>query len=143
MKYQYSLVSIGFAFTRSSQSDVTLHFARQLQGIDALTNTLPVPSLDVARMPQPEWQRQLKDAKASFDAEHRLRGHVSIRTWGMASSPLEDHLAVCFTLHPSDMIEYSINTDQSGLLCFSEADRAEPAGRSLSDILREFYMKGW
>lgn len=70
-----------------------------------------------------KWVTTMKQHTQAFSDNHKLFGHVAARVWGLESAGDGRHVATCFTVHPSDMIEYVTNVQQNAVVVVSdEAD---------------------
>ena len=59
------------------------------------------------------WQAEILAELSQFKAEHSLGSDPFARIWGMASSPLKDFMCISYSLHPSNMLEYTIPAEQT------------------------------
>lgn len=66
------------------------------------------------------WSQQLAALSSKYNSANDLAGHVAIRTWGITSSVIGGYVAVCVSFHPSDMIQYAMNSDQETVLFISK-----------------------
>lgn len=69
------------------------------------------------RLPQSTLQKQMLRNQRRFDRKHELGGLSLMKTWGLAS--LEGYIAACITLHPGDMAEYFIPSNERAIIVFS------------------------
>lgn len=60
-----------------------------------------------------------------FDRREELGGLSNIKTWGLAS--YDGYLAACITLHPGDMAEYYIPSQERATVVFSTHGLSEPS----------------
>ena len=65
-----------------------------------------------------ELNRQVEEARMTFDSSHTLDGNSIVRKWGFASSGIHD--AACITIHPSDMVEYTTGSMERCTLLFAK-----------------------
>ncbi|KAL8815287.1 MAG: hypothetical protein Q9223_005562 [Gallowayella weberi] len=112
----------GLAFT-SIPGHVVLHVSSLLSGSFSFHIPPDVPSdgKDKAQVASPykaAVQDQVSLLQRDFDRDYNLGGQSHAKTWGMAS--WNTYVASCITLHPSDMVEYSIPSDQRCLVIFSQ-----------------------
>lgn len=69
------------------------------------------------------WPAALTESIARFGRENKIDDNVFARIWGFATSPLNDHVTLCFTLHPSDMVQYTMSSDmEHHMLIVAEND---------------------
>lgn len=68
----------------------------------------------------PHWYSQIAEFRDRYDLDYDLGGSAIARAWGLATH--RGWIAVCFTLHPGDMIEYSTATDERITIIFSPAE---------------------
>ncbi|EDP55366.1 conserved hypothetical protein [Aspergillus fumigatus A1163] len=68
----------------------------------------------------PPWKSQVDAIRESFDIDHDLGGLAIGRIWGLAA--YGGLIAVAFTLHPGDMIEYRTGSQERTIIVFSKAD---------------------
>lgn len=61
--------------------------------------------------------RQIEGFRSRFDLDHDLGGMSIARVWGMASH--RDWIAACFTVHPSDMVEYITTARERSRIVFT------------------------
>ena len=73
-----------------------------------------------------KWVTTMKQHAQAFSDNHNLFGHVAPRVWGLESAGDGRHVGLCFTVHPSDMLEYVTNVQQNAVVVVSdEADETE------------------
>lgn len=102
-----------------------------------------------ARPEGTHWQRLVRDYQRQFDLDHELHDNTLVRVWGMDRSPTAGTMAVCFSLHPSDMLEYVTAGQQECFVVFGKeysslknwftaksGELAFPIGSYLSFILQ-------
>jgi hypothetical protein len=70
-----------------------------------------------------DWVRQVQSARDRFDVENDLGGLAISKIWGLAS--IDKLVAVCFTLHPGDMVEYLTAADERTTIAFASVDKEE------------------
>ncbi|GFF30702.1 hypothetical protein IFM51744_01213 [Aspergillus udagawae] len=68
----------------------------------------------------PPWQAQFDAMRERFDIDHDLGGLATGRIWGLAA--YDGLIAVAFTLHPGDMIEYRTGSQERTIIVFSKAN---------------------
>ncbi|KAG5295467.1 zinc-finger of transcription factor IIIC complex domain-containing protein [Histoplasma capsulatum G186AR] len=61
--------------------------------------------------------RQMEGFRSRFDLDHDLGGMSLARIWGMTSH--RGWIAACFTVHPSDMVEYVTTARQRSRIVFT------------------------
>jgi Transcription factor IIIC subunit delta N-term len=66
---------------------------------------------------RPNLDKKIEEARIEFDSNHSLDGNSRVLKWGFASSDSQD--AACITLHPSDMVEYTIASMEKCTLLFA------------------------
>jgi Transcription factor IIIC subunit delta N-term len=103
--------------------------------------------LHIKEFPEkPNLDKKIEEARNEFDSNHSLDGNARVRKWGFASRDSQD--AACITIHPSDMVEYTIPSMEKCTLLF--APSASLLGSSLplkmitanpTDVLRT--ITGW
>lgn len=115
--------TVGLSFTGVGDNDgsTCLHIASILSSSTAPTAALSLPWRDDHEDSSVDtiWRDAINGSKAAFDAEHDLNGKVLERTWGIASSPLQDFVVTCITLHPAESITYVISINQTCILNIS------------------------
>jgi hypothetical protein len=75
---------------------------------------------DDGLLPPPPWQAQFDAMRERFDIDHDLGGLATGRIWGLAA--YDGLIAVAFTLHPGDMIEYRTGSQERTIIVFSKAN---------------------
>ncbi|KIX03391.1 uncharacterized protein Z518_06943 [Rhinocladiella mackenziei CBS 650.93] len=75
---------------------------------------LPLAEPPAERLFEPAIQKPWSD----FNEKFALGGRVRIRHWGSACSPDQTQAAACVSLHPSDMIESGIPSNQHSIIVF-------------------------
>jgi hypothetical protein len=76
-----------------------------------------------------QWITTMKQHTQAFSDNHKLFGHVAARVWGLESAGDGRHVALCFTVHPSDMIEYVTNVQQNAVVVVSDEAGEDEAPR--------------
>lgn len=95
----------GIAFdTRSA--DPTVHFSSLLSTAKSPTASLMLSKNGLFDLATPSWQSEINASQAYFSVTHDLKGHALAKTWGMAASPMGDHIATVHTLHATELAEY-------------------------------------
>lgn len=106
----------GLAFTNPGDGSTLMHITSLLSMSAAATTTLSLPLQDDEISVQPAWQHAISESKAVYGTDHDIGGQVLERTFGIASSPMGDYIATCTAMHPSDCVEYVIQSDQMSVL---------------------------
>lgn len=96
-----------------------LHVSSLLSAIQNPTAALEVSSGTLKPLGCPSWRDQIENGASLFSAKNDLKGNVKMKVWGLAASPLEDFIAACHSVHPSDMIEYGSPADRRGTVAVS------------------------
>ena len=68
-------------------------------------------------------ESRMSDCRTRFDHGHDLGDLSVMKTWGLASSG--GYIAACVSLHPGDMVEYTIQSVERSTLVFAEVDNRE------------------
>ncbi|KAF7715196.1 Uncharacterized protein PECH_005566 [Penicillium ucsense] len=80
--------------------------------------TFQVNGEEISRTPQtPSWNHFMRDSLEQFDLDRDLGGQSIARVWGLAS--FRDVVAVLFSRHPTDMIEYRVASDERSTIAFA------------------------
>jgi len=109
----------GIAVTESTSRCRKTHYVTHLSSVHD-TERAATLSYDInADECEPFWTDGILEHEALFSAEHKLSGHVTARVWGLDASPGGDCIATCFSLHPSDMIQYAMTSEQKSILAFA------------------------
>lgn len=69
------------------------------------------------RMAQSTLHKQMLRLQNRYDRRNELGGFSFMKTWGLAS--LDRYVAACITLHPGDMPEYYIPSQERAIIVFS------------------------
>lgn len=93
----------------------------------------------------PPWKAAIDDYTDQFDIDRDLGGMVTGRIWGLACH--NGHLAVAFTVHPKDMIEYRTAAEERTTVVFIPLDKqgeeesaiatSEPPADQTAELQRE------
>jgi hypothetical protein len=146
----------GFALTESesdadSANVVQMNFTSHLSTLTSATARLilPIRDQDPPRESETIWHKELQALRDAYSAErnlghpHRAEGGlasdaqyqtdtgVQERAWGIASSPFRNYVATCVTFHPSETLEYAIQTEQTTTVNIT-AESKYPAASLLS-----------
>lgn len=129
----------GHAFTRDlSHERNALHLLTQSSVVDDIPGDAFAWPLQDSKIPRlAEWAEIVQHQQSLFDEEFDLKGRVSARMYGMAASPAGDEVAVAFSLHPSQMIQYITNSQQETLICFSSCLNEEDDKFKLVDRIKD------
>ncbi len=101
----------GLAFTAGPGGEVYINFSSHITMTEGEDFTISIPFSEVERPPSP-WKKHIAESRAVFNEDQGLEGNVLTRIWGLASSPMGDKIAFSYSLHPSDMVEYAIYSDE-------------------------------
>ncbi len=82
--------------------------------INAPANAIPYATLTPHSPPQ--WQKSMADCLTKFNIRRDLGGLAFMKTWGLAN--LRNYAAACITLHPGDMVEYTISSAERATIVF-------------------------
>ena len=74
--------------------------------------------------PSHPWLEQICEAQKQFDLDFGLDGNVMVKTWGLANSSLGSWVTACFSIHPSDMLEYVTPGNEQSTVVFSLQEMA-------------------
>lgn len=69
----------------------------------------------------PQWRKVIEDCLEQFDLDRDLGGQSVARVWGIGS--YRGVVAVLFSRHPTDMIEYRVTSDEKSALAFATENR--------------------
>lgn len=138
----------GIDTTMDSDSEPILHYAPHLwYAKDGPVGECIQVALgkDVSLRKQ-MWPAALTESIVRFGRDNKIDDNVFARIWGFATSPLNDHVALCFTLHPSDMVQYTMSSDmEHHMLIVAENDGLPPPpivnGSSSESVL--FAVSRW
>jgi hypothetical protein len=109
----------GLVWDITEQCSPRLHISSLLSTLQNPTAILDMSSSPPTSLGSPSWREKLDNNLALFSVKNELKGNSKAKVWGLASSPLGDYIAVCNSVHPSDMIEYGIPADRSGTVAIS------------------------
>ncbi|ORX94757.1 transcription factor IIIC subunit delta N-term-domain-containing protein [Clohesyomyces aquaticus] len=109
----------GVAFDIRSPPSTTIHFSSVMGTTHYPTAAIEVLPDRLSPASEPYWQSQLQESQAYFSANFDLAGTANPKTWGLSASPLGDFVASCFTMHPTDMIEYHTVSERRGTIAVS------------------------
>jgi hypothetical protein len=102
---------IGTAFSITSSQQPRLHISTIMSTPNdtSLEFALPIDNSD--ELPKPSWQTQMQESRLLFSLRHDLAGNSRAKCWGLAQCPLGDMVATCYSLHPSDQLEYIVPSE--------------------------------
>jgi len=109
----------GIAVTGSTSRCRKTHYVAHISSVHNTEGAATLSCNTSADDCEPFWADGILTQKALFSAEHKLSGNVTARMWGLDSSPGGDCIATCFSLHPSDMIQYAMTSEQKSILAFA------------------------
>ncbi|KAF2147533.1 uncharacterized protein K452DRAFT_217535 [Aplosporella prunicola CBS 121167] len=98
----------GCAISTDDAGQLEVHFAPHLFASKSTVTALKLPIQPLEPRESPLWQNSIRESETVFSAENELGGHVLPKTWGLTSSPMGDLIASAHTLHPGDMVDYTI-----------------------------------
>lgn len=113
----------GVAWDIHHDEKTSLHFCSQTMTTRSPTAALELSASglnNVSTTQWPYWREQINGTQGHFSAHHGLAGHANAKVWGLAESPLGDFVAACYTVHPTDMIEYGTPNDRETTLSISD-----------------------
>ncbi|QGA12418.1 hypothetical protein EYB26_000062 [Talaromyces marneffei] len=82
---------------------------------------------------QPPWVDQVERYRQRYSIQYELGDMTIVRTWGLAT--FDGWTAVAFTMHPGDVLEYTIRAEESTIILFTppEPSAVFPKPADLSD----------
>lgn len=112
---------MAFCYSEEDQP-VYLYLSTHLSHIEVVQLTVDAhdsleSGLHWERLPQSTLQKQMLRNQRRFDRRNELGGLSLMKTWGLAS--LDGYIAACITLHPGDMAEYCIPSQERAIIVFS------------------------
>ncbi|KAJ5621629.1 hypothetical protein N7528_006412 [Penicillium herquei] len=103
-----------FFTAHNVQDDVcTLHMGT-VGGLGAAIDLDKSGTLETWRVPQ--WMDFVQRYREEYDLDRDLRGYNLARIWGLAT--YQGFTAVVFTMHPTDMVEYRMNSAEGAFVGF-------------------------
>ncbi|MCJ1470133.1 hypothetical protein MMC07_008778 [Pseudocyphellaria aurata] len=107
-----------------------LYLSTQLSHIEVAGLTIHQQSFQETalrweRMVQSTLHKQMLRLQSRYDRRNELGGLSYIKTWGLAS--LDRYVAACITLHPGDMPEYYIPSQERAFIVFSAHGFEDPS----------------
>lgn len=115
---RWDLVS-GIAWDVHPKGSQRLHFSSQTMTTRCPTAALELSSNSLTSTPTPYWVDQISGSQGHFSAHHDLKGNANAKVWGLSASPLGNFVAACYTVHPTDMIEYGTPNDRQTTIAVS------------------------
>ncbi|KIV79789.1 hypothetical protein PV11_07334 [Exophiala sideris] len=73
-----------------------------------------------ARPSENTFEAAIQEPRSDFDDKYSLGGRIRIRYYGTSYSPDKSRAAACISLHPADMIEYGIPSNQHTKVVFAQ-----------------------
>ena len=136
---------VGVAITQSTESvPIQWHYVSGLSlGTEGSSNMF---TFTLGQTPAPsdaKWARSITQQKSLLALQHNLGTRVVARVTGLAASSSGYYTASCFSLHPSELLQYAIETTQRSVIVVarehSEAvytvDQAPPACKPVQGML--------
>lgn len=105
------------AFYDEKSGVLSLHLGT-MSGLGIVLNLDGSRTNNSPRLPQ--WRKIVEDRLEQFDLDRDLGGQSVARIWGLAS--YRGVVAVLFSRHPTDMIEYRVTSDEKSALAFASED---------------------
>lgn len=109
----------GVAWDSAVPSTPRLHFCSLLSTLQSSTATLEASYEGLKSLQTPNWSDQIDNNLVLFSVKNDLKGNCKAKVWGLATSPSEDFIAACSSVHPSDMIEYGPPADRRSSVAIS------------------------
>jgi hypothetical protein len=109
----------GAVWDIANESISRLHVSSLLSTLHSPTSVLEVSADGLRSLNNPSWREKIENNLALFSVKNGLKGNSKAKVWGLSKSPLGDFIAVCNSVHPSNMIEYGIPADRSGTVAIS------------------------
>ena len=112
---------VGIALTSGSDASETyLNYASQLSRTrSGSPSAVFIDGTEEISVRDRPWVQQLVRQKTRFAAENSLGNRVVARMSGLASSPTGYFVATCFSLHPSELIQYATDSQMESSLVIS------------------------
>lgn len=103
-----------------------LHYSPHMpsENIKAKSDSWSISSID-DHTSEAVWLKALHQHGEEFSDAYELFKHVDYRVWGMASAPDRRHVAMCYSLHPSDLNQYVTHAQQVSFVSFSDEMKGE------------------
>jgi hypothetical protein len=139
----------GIVWDHTPNTLAHLHFSTFTTTMANTTSALELSEKGILSvLPTPSWHQQIIDNRTLFSVQNELQGHAKSKIWGLCASPLRDFLAVCYTLHPADMIEYGPPAARrstiavNGLRSYSQPTIHFPAGHASAEAIM-YTIRKW
>ncbi|KAF2739443.1 hypothetical protein EJ04DRAFT_573018 [Polyplosphaeria fusca] len=113
----------GALFDIHTRESPILHLSSLISTARNATSAFEISSSEMVALDRPSWHLQIDNAQGLFSAQNELAGNTRAKVWGLAASPLGDHILASYSLHPSDMIEYGPGADRQTTLVVSKLRR--------------------
>jgi len=110
----------GMGITSHPDSLRSLHYAPHMwyMADGQIARPLELPFMTDAPLDQ-SWRKSMMEDMSRFGVDNKINSKVLARVWGLGASPLGDHVAICHSLHPSDMVQYAMASEQDYRLLIS------------------------
>ncbi|KAJ5679935.1 hypothetical protein N7462_008179 [Penicillium macrosclerotiorum] len=92
--------------------------------VGGLGSAIYLDHLETGDLSLPRWNKLMVDRQEQYDLDRDLGGQSVARIWGLAS--YRNAIAVLFSKHPTDMVEYRVASDEKSTLIFSSEDPEYP-----------------
>lgn len=109
----------GTAWDCESHASPRLHFSSLLSTVQSPTAVVEETPVGLEAVKAPNWKEKIENSMVLFSVKNDLKGHSKTKVWGLTAAPLEDFIAACNSLHPSDSIEYGPPADRRGTVALS------------------------
>jgi len=109
----------GIAWDCESHASPRLHFSSLLSTVQSPTAVVEESAGGLKAVKAPNWKEKIENSMVLFSVKNDLKGHSKTKVWGLTAAPLEDFIAACNSLHPSDSIEYGPPADRRGTVALS------------------------
>ena len=116
----------GFAFTSSAGVE-RLHFAMHLYRSLDQSCSISWPATPDSKQSSSRWSREIAREMHRFNYEKRVNNATIAKVWDVASSPLSDHIATCFSLLPDELPSYIIPNDQQSVVSITAEEKNLPS----------------
>ncbi|KAJ5638963.1 uncharacterized protein N7484_006825 [Penicillium longicatenatum] len=71
----------------------------------------------------PLWMKAVEDFREDYDLDRDLGGYTAARIWGL--SMYRGLTAALFTMHPTDMVEYRVSSNEKAIIVFTNENTLE------------------
>lgn len=109
---------------RDEQTDACVLHLGTVGGLSAAISLNQVGTNEAQQMPP--WGKSVEGRREQYDLDRDLGGQTVARMWGLSS--YRGVTAVLFTIHPTDMIEYRVNSDERATIAFAFEDSEHEPG---------------